>query len=370
MKRSKRTHMSDNKKKLLFIGPLPPPIGGDTVSFSRIIESSYFDEYSKKIIDTSRKGNIRITGRGIKLKDIFNGIKILWKVFINSLNYDVVIFYSNRRFLYTVGLGIVLIEKVFRKKIIVRVFGGSLHKELERLPNLYKNISLSILRKIDYLLVQSKELKYKMINQSHFKENQVVLYSNFIPDSIKKETQIKEKNGDTLNIIYLGQIKREKGIFEIIDARKISDSFNCDFYGPIYERDRREFELAIRDLEGVSYKGVVSRENVCETINPYDMLILPSYHEGEGYSAVIFEAFSVGVPVIVSHWNAYPEFIEDNINGIMVPIKDAEAIAKAVDRVNENHELLLEMREGALRTSEQYSEEKIVGGILLPLIEN
>ncbi len=358
-----------NNMRLLFIGPLPPPIGGDTVSFSRIIETPYFEQYYKKIIDTSRKGSIRITGRRTDFKDILNGIKVLLRVIKNGLNHDVVIFYSNRRFLYTVGLGIVLIEKIFRKKIIIRVFGGSFHKELNRLPTLYKKISLSILRKIDYLLVQSKELHDNMLNQFNFSYYQVIYYPNFVPDSIIKQNVSREKPTDLLKIVYIGQIKREKGIFEIINAREINNSFTCDFYGPIFSRDQSEFNKAIESTEGLSYQGVVSREDVCKTISSYDILILPSYHEGEGYAAVVFEAFSVGVPVIVTRWNAFPEFIEENVNGIMVPIKDEEAIAKAINRLNENHNLLFAMREGALRTSEQYSEKQIVGGIFLPLIE-
>lgn len=357
------------KDRIMFLGPLPPPIGGDTVSFSRIIKSRFFENYSKSIIDTSRKGTMRITGRKTDLSDIMNGLKVLWKVLSKVSRYDTLIFYANRRFLYTVGLGVIIIEKLFGKKVIIRVFGGSFHREFDRLPGIYKKIALGVLKKMDYFLVQSKELRQYLIENYDFNAEQVVHYPNFIPDEVIRDIKKGKRDTSALRCIYIGQIKREKGVFDIINARRQYPQFTCDFYGPIYGRDEHDFFIDVEDTMGIQYRGVVEPDDVCSVISEYDLLMLPSYHDGEGYAAVVFEAFSVGVPVIVTDWNAFPEFIRQWENGVMVPIKDTGAIVKTLKEVNNNLDIYNRLCEGASETSLQYSEKKIVGECLLLLVK-
>ncbi|SHJ72709.1 Glycosyltransferase involved in cell wall bisynthesis [Dethiosulfatibacter aminovorans DSM 17477] len=358
-----------DNQRLLFMGPLPPPIGGDTVSFSRIIKCKGFEDYSRTVIDTSRKGGVRITGRKVDFRDITNGLKILTKVLTKLFKHDTLIFYSNRRFLYTVGLGVVLIEKILGKKVIVRVFGGSFHIEMDRLPAVYRKFALSILKKMDYFLVQSKELRKYVVENYGFRDSQVIQYPNFVPDSIIFKRKGVKNSIDSFKCIYLGQIKEEKGVFDIIEAAMLYDGFTCDFYGPIYDRDSIKFEEAKSLVKGINYIDTVEPDNVCRIISVYDLLILPSYHEGEGYAAVVFEAFAAGLPVIVTDWKAFPEFVVHGDNGFIVPIKDPEAIANGIRAMVEVPEVYARLCKGAERTSELYSEKRIVEGRLIPLVE-
>ena len=63
-----------------------------------------------------------------------------------------------------------------------------------------------------------------------------------------------------------------------------------------------------------------------------DAVCLPSYKR-EGLPRSIIEAMSSGVPPIVTNSGGSPEVVEHNISGIVVPVKDSQAIANAIEKL-------------------------------------
>ena len=66
-----------------------------------------------------------------------------------------------------------------------------------------------------------------------------------------------------------------------------------------------------------------------------DAVCLPSYKR-EGLPRSIIEAMSSGVPPIVTNSGGSPELVEHGISGIVVPVKDSQAIARAIERLYES----------------------------------
>ena len=58
-------------------------------------------------------------------------------------------------------------------------------------------------------------------------------------------------------------------------------------------------------------------------------LVYPSLEECFGLPAI--EAMAAGVPVVAADWSSLPEIVQDA--GLLVPPTDAEAVARALDRV-------------------------------------
>jgi glycosyltransferase involved in cell wall biosynthesis len=48
------------------------------------------------------------------------------------------------------------------------------------------------------------------------------------------------------------------------------------------------------------------------------------------------EAMSAGVPVVASRLSGIPELVEDEVNGLLVPSRDAAALAEALRRLHED----------------------------------
>lgn len=100
--------------------------------------------------------------------------------------------------------------------------------------------------------------------------------------------------------------------------------------------------------------------------NPYQYMkhasvfVLSSLQEGFGN--VIVEAMACGTPVISTNCPTGPgEIIENMKNGILVPVKDAEALAEAILRILNNVNLAEKFSIEGKKRAEFFSVEKSVG---------
>jgi glycosyltransferase involved in cell wall biosynthesis len=111
------------------------------------------------------------------------------------------------------------------------------------------------------------------------------------------------------------------------------------------------------DADCVQYKGVLEPSAVIPTLRGYDVVLLPTYHCGEGYPGIVLEAYSVGVPVIATRWRALPEIVEDEICGILIEPRDSEGLARAICRVAESAELMARLSAGALSQARKFDSK-------------
>ncbi|HET7189598.1 MAG TPA: glycosyltransferase family 4 protein [Gemmatimonadaceae bacterium] len=75
----------------------------------------------------------------------------------------------------------------------------------------------------------------------------------------------------------------------------------------------------------------VSEERVIEEYRRHDVLVFPSTYEGFGL--VVLEAMSQGLPVVATAVGCATDLIRDGENGVIVPSRDANALAIAIRRV-------------------------------------
>jgi glycosyltransferase involved in cell wall biosynthesis len=96
-------------------------------------------------------------------------------------------------------------------------------------------------------------------------------------------------------------------------------------------------ELGISDR--LSFLG--DRRDVPELLQQSQVFILSTHYEGLPIS--ILEAMRCGLPVVGSSVNGIPEEVEQGITGFVVPPRNPEALANALDRVLSSSELRTSM---------------------------
>ena len=133
-----------------------------------------------------------------------------------------------------------------------------------------------------------------------------------------------------------------------------------DVYGPFHDEDLEE----MLDNSDVNYQGVLKAEEVIPKLKEYDILLLPTYHEGEGYPGIIIESMAVGLPVVTTNWKSIPDMIQDGYNGRLLIPKDAILLAKTMNSISE--EEYLKMANNA-RDSFKNFDLNVVYGKLLAL---
>jgi starch synthase len=99
--------------------------------------------------------------------------------------------------------------------------------------------------------------------------------------------------------------------------------------------------------EGVEFLGPQPRAKLAEWMGRSHVLVLPSIEDGFGL--VLTEAMACGCPAISSTNTGGEDLYTDGVEGFIVPIRDAGAIAERMQRMADDPALQGEMRAAALR---------------------
>ena len=105
-----------------------------------------------------------------------------------------------------------------------------------------------------------------------------------------------------------------------------------------------------------------NKNNPWKIYHSLDLFIMSSIYEGLGRS--ITEALSCGVPVVCTSVEGVPEIVRDNKTGILVPPKDASALAEGVIKSLSNMEVAKKMAsKGHKFVNDNFDVNKMVGDI-------
>jgi len=88
-------------------------------------------------------------------------------------------------------------------------------------------------------------------------------------------------------------------------------------------------ELGIADR--VTLTGRLEVDELVRRYNTTEVFVSPSLYEGFGLPAA--EAMACGAPVVATTAGAFPEVIESGTSGLLVPPRDAPALADAIERL-------------------------------------
>lgn len=242
-----------------------------------------------------------------------------------------------------------------KRNIYYWVIGGDLAFALSRL-SLKKRSYLSFYRKIvveaHYILKDVEKLGIDNCDVVH----------NFKKIPIIKNTPNVENR--CLRIVYFARIIKEKGVDVILDAMNEKPDLNIemDFYGSLGNEYSEKYFQDLND-ERISYKGFlnVNTKEGYKKLSSYDIMVFPTYFAGEGFPGVLIDAFITGLPVIVTDFHANPEIIKDGYNGYVIPIKDSHALAKKIEQVYNNWELLSKLSINAKESAKNYAVDKVLG---------
>jgi glycosyltransferase involved in cell wall biosynthesis len=126
--------------------------------------------------------------------------------------------------------------------------------------------------------------------------------------------------------------------------------------------ERERLEARARELgvaERVRFPGF--REDVPSILKAIDVFVMPSHMEGLGTS--VLDAFAARAPVVGTTAGGMTEMLEDGANGLVCPVRDPPALARAILRLLGDRELARRLAEKARRdVVERFSKEAMVEG--------
>ena len=358
---------TQNNLRLLVVGPLPPPLAGTSVSFKLFCQfvQNHADNLQLEVINTAPKD----VGEKPLLsgQNLLTAVRILCNYFVKVWRADKIVVFGSNKFLLSLMPICLGLAKIANKRCYVRVFGGSLERFYLELPPVTQKYFNWVLGNADGILVQTQILR-------DFFERFYGDKVHYIPGYRKVQRRpepcsVEYSDKEALRIVYVGHIREEKGVFDIIESlAQLSNEgqpvVNCDLYGPVYADIFQRFEKEIEDAPNVSYKGVLEPHDVVTTLEQYDVFVFPSFYQGEGHPGVLIEAMAAGLPIITTRFGSIPELVEHRKNGLLVAPGSPLELAEAIKELSRDKSLLVSLAERSSRASNNFSSSRVIPQLL------
>jgi glycosyltransferase involved in cell wall biosynthesis len=101
------------------------------------------------------------------------------------------------------------------------------------------------------------------------------------------------------------------------------------------------------------------RTDILGCIKSFDVFARSSVSEGLGTS--LLDAMACNTPIVATRAGGIPEIVEDGVNGLLVPTRDAAALARAIVRLLEDQPRRRTMGEaGFARVNERFAVDRMV----------
>lgn len=261
------------------------------------------------------------------------------------------------------GLPALIIAKMQKRKIVLR---PEAHKmefmkmegELAGTFQVLSMIKISILKLVYRLTIPFYDavigISQGMVEEARYYRAKKI-FKIPIPIGINDFLAIKRhkvpiKFPNNLTILYVGQIKAIKGIYNLIKACRLLQKENLTpkalIVGEVTnlkdESYYRELKKATKGLK-IEFLGWVPHQKLSGIYKRADIFILPSY--SEALPMAVMEAMASGLPVIASKTSGAKELVKDGDNGFLVPVGDPKALKERIKILLEKADLRESMGE-------------------------
>jgi len=173
----------------------------------------------------------------------------------------------------------------------------------------------------------------------------------------------------SVRFLMVARLLRDKGVYEFVEAartvRRTRKGARFTLVGP---RDAFNPTVVPEEVlrewveEGiVEWIGEV--DDIRGPLRDADVMVLPSYREGT--SKALLEAGAMGKPIITTDVPGCREVVLHAVNGLLVPPKDAAALADAMQRLIDNPDLRIRLgMDGRTRIENEFDERRMVEKII------
>ncbi len=164
--------------------------------------------------------------------------------------------------------------------------------------------------------------------------------------------------------LMVSRLLKDKGIYEFVEAaRLVKEHYPKSRFQLLGQRDIRNPNVVPeKDLKDWNDQGLVSWPGEVSDVRPImaksDVVVLPSYREG--IPRALLEAAAMAKPIITTDAVGCREVVDHEINGVLVPVKDAPALAGAMERMINDPEMRKRMGKAGRKKVEREFDEKIV----------
>ena len=205
-------------------------------------------------------------------------------------------------------------------------------------PNLIDYIKLLIKCIIyplsDTIISNSKNSAYKLKKKLFFK-TKVLALPNPLKNPNNKKSKLRSKN-----ILYIGRLSKEKGIYQLIKGFELFLKNNSN-YKLIIVGDGSQKSAIKKYLKTKKLNNKILIKGWTHNTRKYyldaKLFILPSFFEGFGN--VLIEALSYGLPCLSTNTDGPKEILENGKFGLLIKNNNPKTISKNITKILNNYKV-------------------------------
>lgn len=351
-KKNNNYYNPDKENYAIWIGPHFESKGGVASVIKIFKVGGFFEDGQNRFIATMEDGS-----KLHKLSVFFNAyIEFARKIGKAKLIHvhlsGKASFWRKSIFMFTANL--------FRVPVITHLHDSGFPIFYTSVSGVQKEIIKKALNNSSQLFVLSAEI------QEFLRKLPLSVDSELFPNPVVLKTAAFPTNRTEKEILFLGRIVKDKGIHELLEATAIV-KYTIPGVRLIIggDGDMGLLQKLIGDFNlhnNVTIRGWVGdreRELLMQTST---ILVLPSY--GEGQSMSILEAMESYLPVISTCVGGNTFLIDNGSSGLLVPPRDASALAAAIILLLEDSSLRAELARAAReRIEDLFDSRKVVSKV-------
>lgn len=340
---------------IMLLGPSLSAVSGVSTHLNQIFQSSLATEFNLLHFQVGSEGRDEA------------GMTKLWRLAFSPIQFVIKLIQWNPQIVHlntslepkSFWRDVVYLTaaRMLRKKIVYQVHGGALPQVFFRNNRFLTGFLKRVLLAVDVVVLLSQE---ELRAYQCFVPNQ---HLEVIPNAIEIGADVEQKKNPlpqnkSLQLVYVGRLAEVKGIFEIIKALKLVCDQGKDVRliiaggGP----DQKRLLTFVKDQsidDRVSFVGAVYGEEKDRLWQEADLFVFPTYHR-EGLPYALLESMAARTPPVVSPVGAIPDVMEDGVHGVFVSSRNPEALAEAIERLDDDRQLICRMGEADRQRVENY----------------
>ena len=322
------------KPKVLFVGAFADPkdgtVGGQLYACRTLLESEIQTKVDFVLVDSTMETlpPPRLHRRGYLATKRF--IHFCYALLINRID-TIFIFTSAGLSFIEKGL-MVLVGNWRGRRVVVSPRSGLLIDQIEnsRLMRWYVRFIMS---RCDVILCQSESWLTYYQNLTNLHGSKFAVIKNWLDPQPYLSIPIVKSERAVVNVLFLGWIETNKGIFELLSAVKKYKELQSNFKFLICGKgsqlpNAKSYVLENEISHCFDFRGWVTGDEKISVLADSDILVMPSHREGLPNS--LLEAMASGCSVIVSSVGAIPDVITDKEDGLLIERLNVDALAKSL----------------------------------------
>lgn len=358
------------KLRVFIIGPIPPPIHGESVAVEQILKSDLSDEFEFFVFNKASLFS-QIGDQGtFRLIKIIRDFKLVLNILLHLIWKSPSICYmtmsQSRSGIIRDSFIINVCSKL--SPVIIHLHCGAFRTQFEKLNKLEKwfvRLSLQQAAKVIVLSDRFRSMFTNLVPPSN-----ICVVQNGLPE-INKGLSKPELIPIGIKILFLSNLQPEKGLWDLLEllgCLKLRNiPFTATLAGPFPDNQIKDHALQLiskLNLESdIQLPGVVTDENKASLFANADVFVfLPNQIEGQ--PLVIIEALMSSLPIIATPQGSIVDMVIDGENGFIVPVHDVGAIVNRIDILMNDPLLRIEMgKKSRQKFVKEFTEETYLTNI-------